>query len=61
MQVEIFNLDSAKLDVDAAIATAIKEQKPVYINICCNIACELRHLPHLFISGICKDDVLARS
>lgn len=38
-QVEIFDLGSAKLDVDAAIATAIKEQKPVYINICCNIAC----------------------
>ncbi|KAK9861401.1 hypothetical protein WJX84_001430 [Apatococcus fuscideae] len=37
-QVEIYNLDSAKLDVDAAIAMAIKEQKPVYINICCNLA-----------------------
>ncbi|KAK9806019.1 hypothetical protein WJX73_005930 [Symbiochloris irregularis] len=41
-QTEIFNLDDARLEVDHTIASAVRESKPVYLSICCNLA----HIPH---------------
>ena len=38
----MFCLDDARLQVDHTIATAMRESKPVYINICCNLA----SIPH---------------
>ncbi|KAK9830951.1 hypothetical protein WJX81_001721 [Elliptochloris bilobata] len=36
--VQIFSLEDAHEQIDHAIATAVREQKPCYINICCNLA-----------------------
>ena len=38
MQVQITHLDDAHEQVDHAIAEALRQQKPVYISISCNIA-----------------------
>ncbi len=35
---EIFDLEHAHEEVDHAIAMALQHQKPVYINIACNIS-----------------------
>lgn len=37
-KVEIYDLEDARLQVDHVIASAVRESKPVYINICCNLA-----------------------
>lgn len=37
-QVQVSDMGDAHEQIDHAIATALHEQKPCYINICCNLA-----------------------
>lgn len=51
VQVQVHHLDSAHEMVDQCMASALRQRKPVYINVCCNIAgaalskrCSVLHL-----------------
>ena len=38
MQTQIVHLEDAYAQLDAAVAAAMRNSKPVYISICCNVA-----------------------
>lgn len=64
LQVQIHCLSDAHEQIDHAIAAALRQRLPVYINICCNVAGEVRNFTiHLCASAlhVCVVQVLITS